>query len=84
MKQEVDVEKWKRQGEAFSDKLSKFMRKAHKKRIIITDSKNNHVFHFPILFFIVITLLLPVFVGILIFIFLLTEYHAILEEEQQI
>jgi hypothetical protein len=74
---------WERHGSAISKKLGDLTRGGHGRRIHITDRENNTVLHFPLLFFVVVTLLLPVFVGILIFLFLLSEYHAVVEKGEE-
>lgn len=66
-------------GENISKKLTWLVKSGHGRHIIITDKHNNHVMNFPILFFVIAALFLPLVVGVGIFIFLLSEYHAIVE-----
>ena len=67
-------------GKILSKKLTHLVKAGHAKRIVITDNRNNRVIHFPVMFFAVITILFPLAVGVLLFIFLLSEYHAVLED----
>jgi uncharacterized membrane protein YdbT with pleckstrin-like domain len=69
----------KKHGERLSKKLTKIVRSGHVRRIVITDKHNNPVIQFPVLGFVVVTLILPIAVGILIFLFLMSEYHAVVK-----
>lgn len=74
---------WKKKGEKVSKHLTGLVKGGHARKIIITDPQNKPVLHFPLLFFVIITLLLPVLAGILIFFFLLSEYHAVVEKSDE-
>lgn len=74
---------WQRRGEKVSKHLTGLVKGGHRRKIIITDPHNKPVLHFPLLFFVIITLLLPVLAGILIFFFLLSEYHAVVEKSDE-
>jgi hypothetical protein len=69
-------------GKVISKKLSHIVHRGHAKRVIITDKDNNPVLHFPLLFIVLVIVLLPVFAGILIFLFLLSEYHAVMDKAE--
>ncbi len=74
---------WERRGKKVSAKLTDMVRGGHGRRVLITDKDNKTVLHFPVLFFVIVTLLLPVVVGVLIFLFLLSEYHAVVEKVEE-
>lgn len=69
----------RKHGIKISKKLTHIVRSGQSRHIVITDKDNKPVLRFPILFFVVITLIMPILVGILVFLFLLSEYHAVIE-----
>ncbi len=74
---------WQKHGEKVSKKLTQIVKGGHARRIVITDKHNTPVLHFPVLFFIIVSLFLPLVVGVLIFLFLISEYHAVVEGEEK-
>lgn len=66
-------------GEKLSKKLTQIAKKSHATKIVITDKNNHPLLRFPLALFIVITLIMPLVVGIFLFFFLLSELHAVFE-----
>lgn len=74
--------KLRHHGEKVSQKLTDLTRESHFRKVIFHTRKGEQVMKFPLLFGIIVTLILPLFVTLGLFIFLLYGGNIIVEREE--
>jgi hypothetical protein len=77
MKKDLEV-----RGKELSQRLTSMVHEGHYRKVIVQNEDGTPLFEFPLLLGIVVTLILPIVVGFVLLLFLMSGWHAIVQKRK--
>ena len=70
-------------GKKVSDKMTDLTHQAHYHKVIVHNKHEEPLIKFPLLLGIIVTLILPIFAGLILISLLITDHNLIVEREER-
>ncbi len=70
-------------GQKVSKRLTNLVHESHYRKVVILNEDGSPLLEFPLLLGVIVTLILPILVGFLLFFFLVSGWHAVIERKNK-